>query len=77
MSRREIDLEQLQSVVAPVADEQERRAEVSLRPSNLHDFVGQRELVRHLQIVLGSARSRNQSVDHLLDRKSTRLNSSH
>jgi Holliday junction DNA helicase RuvB len=66
MSRREIDLEQLPSVVAPVADEQERRAEVSLRPSNLHDFVGQRELVRHLQIVLGSARSRNQSVDHLL-----------
>src|ERR1017187_10693771 len=66
MSRREIDLEQLQSVVAPVADEQERRAEVSLRPSNLHDFVGQRELVSHLQIVLGSARSRSQSVDHLL-----------
>src|ERR1017187_6892480 len=66
MSRREIDLEQLQSVVAPVADEQEGRAEGSLRPSNLHDFVGQRELVRHLQIVLGSARSRNQSVDHLL-----------
>jgi Holliday junction DNA helicase RuvB len=66
MSRREIDLEQLQSVVAPVADEQERRAEVSLRPSTLHDFVGQRELVRHLEIVLGSARSRSQSVDHLL-----------
>jgi Holliday junction DNA helicase RuvB len=66
MSRREIDLEQLPSVVAPVADEQERRAEVSLRPSTLHDFVGQRELVRHLEIVLGSARSRSQSVDHLL-----------
>jgi Holliday junction DNA helicase RuvB len=53
-----------QSVVAPVADEQERRAEVSLRPNTLHDFVGQRELVRHLEIVLGSARSRGQSVDH-------------
>jgi Holliday junction DNA helicase RuvB len=67
MSRREIDLEQLtQSVIAPVADEQERRAEVSLRPNTLHDFVGQRELVRHLEIVLGSARSRSQSVDHLL-----------
>ena len=65
MSRREIDLEQL-SVVAPVADEQERRAEVSLRPGTLHDFVGQRELVRHLEIVLGSARSRGQGVDHLL-----------
>ncbi|MGC1419933.1 MAG: Holliday junction branch migration DNA helicase RuvB [Acidimicrobiales bacterium] len=65
MSRREIDLEQL-SVVGPVADEQERRAEVSLRPGTLHDFVGQRELVRHLEIVLGSARSRGQGVDHLL-----------
>jgi len=65
VSRREIDLEQL-SVVAPVADEQERRAEVSLRPGTLHDFVGQRELVRHLEIVLGSARSRGQGVDHLL-----------
>jgi Holliday junction DNA helicase RuvB len=65
VSRREIDLEQLSSV-APVADEQERRVEVSLRPSTLHDFVGQRELVRHLEIVLGSARTRNQSVDHLL-----------
>src|ERR1039457_4555896 len=67
VSRREIDLEQLNlSVVAPVEDEHERRAEVSLRPSNLRDFVGQRELVRHLEIVLGSARSRSQSVDHLL-----------
>jgi Holliday junction DNA helicase RuvB len=54
------------SSVAPVADEQERRVEVSLRPSTLHDFVGQRELVRHLEIVLGSARTRHQSVDHLL-----------
>jgi Holliday junction DNA helicase RuvB len=67
VSRREIDLEQLNlSVVAPAVDEHERRAEVSLRPSNLRDFVGQRELVRHLEIVLGSARSRSQSVDHLL-----------
>jgi Holliday junction DNA helicase RuvB len=28
--------------------------------------VGQRELVRHLEIVLGSAKARNQSADHLL-----------
>ena len=66
MSRRDIDLEPLQSVVTPVADEQERRMEVSLRPGTLHDFVGQHELVRHLEIVLGSARARGQSVDHLL-----------
>ncbi|HEY1222268.1 MAG TPA: Holliday junction branch migration DNA helicase RuvB, partial [Acidimicrobiales bacterium] len=46
--------------------EQERRAEVSLRPGSLEQFVGQRELVRHLEIVLGSAKARNQSADHLL-----------
>jgi Holliday junction DNA helicase RuvB len=67
MSRRDIDLEQLSaSAVAPVADEQERKAEVSLRPGTLSDFVGQRELVRHLEIVLGSAKARNQTSDHLL-----------
>jgi Holliday junction DNA helicase RuvB len=67
MSRRDIDLEQLtSSVVAPVADEQERTAEVSLRPGSLREFVGQRELVRHLEIVLGSAKARNQTADHLL-----------
>jgi Holliday junction DNA helicase RuvB subunit len=67
VSRHEIDVEQLtRSVVGPIADEQERRAEVSLRPSTLAEFVGQRELVRHLEIVLGSAKARNQTADHLL-----------
>ncbi|MFZ1061874.1 MAG: Holliday junction branch migration DNA helicase RuvB [Acidimicrobiales bacterium] len=67
MSQRDIDLEQLSvSVVTPVASEQERRSEVSLRPGSLEAFVGQRELVRHLEIVLGSAKARNQSADHLL-----------
>ena len=47
------------SVVAPVADEQERRG--SRRRCDRRrwrEFVGQRELVRHLEIVLGSARAR-------------------
>jgi Holliday junction DNA helicase RuvB len=67
VSRHEIDVEHLtRSVVGPIADEQERRAEVSLRPSTLAEFVGQRELVRHLEIVLGSAKARNQTADHLL-----------
>jgi len=67
MSHRDVDLEKLSvGVVTPVADEQERRAEVSLRPGSLEQFVGQRELVRHLEIVLGSAKARNQSADHLL-----------
>jgi len=67
MSRREIDLTQIeQSVVAPVASNQERQVEVSLRPLTLKEFIGQGELVKHLEIVLGSAKSRGQTVDHLL-----------
>jgi len=67
VTKRELDLEQLRDhVVAPEASEHERRAEVSLRPQTLSEFVGQRDLVGHLQIVLGSARARNQCADHLL-----------
>lgn len=67
MSRKEIDLEQLSThLSAPTADATERNSEVSLRPLKLAEFVGQRELIRHLEIVLGSARARNQTSDHLL-----------
>jgi Holliday junction DNA helicase RuvB len=65
--KHELDLEQLSDhVVAADANDQERRTEVSLRPQTLGDFVGQRDLVGHLRIVLGSARARNQCADHLL-----------
>ena len=65
MSRRDIDLG-AEPLVSGAADEPERRSEASLRPSSLASFVGQRDLVGHLDIVLGSARSRGQIVDHLL-----------
>lgn len=65
--KHELDLDQLSDhVVVADANEQERRTEASLRPQTLGDFVGQRDLVGHLQIVLGSARARNQCADHLL-----------
>ena len=66
MSRRDIDLERTENLVVPVADESERRVEASLRPATLGEFIGQRELVGHLEIVLGAARARHQVVDHLL-----------
>src|SRR5579863_1755019 len=67
MTRRDVEfVVSADSVVAPVADEQERSAEASLRPATLNEFVGQRELVGHLEIVLGAARVRGQVVDHLL-----------
>jgi Holliday junction DNA helicase RuvB len=70
MTRRDTDMTSLGedsiNVVTPIASEGDRNADVTLRPSTLADFVGQRELVGHLEIVLGSARTRRQSSDHLL-----------
>jgi holliday junction DNA helicase RuvB len=67
MTRRDVEFAvSADSAVAPVADEQERTVEASLRPTTLSEFVGQRELVGHLEIVLGAARVRGQVVDHLL-----------
>jgi len=37
-----------------------------LRPRTLAEFVGQRELKEHLNIVLEAARRRGQAADHLL-----------
>ncbi len=68
MSRREIDLDSThdERVMMPVATESERTVEVSLRPPTLDDFIGQRDLIGHLRIVLGAARARGQHADHLL-----------
>jgi Holliday junction DNA helicase RuvB len=70
MTRRDAEITSLGvdsvHVVTPIATENDRHADVTLRPSTLADFVGQRELVGHLEIVLGSARTRQQSSDHLL-----------
>ena len=54
------------SLTRPEAGDTERLTEASLRPATLSDFVGQGDLVAHLEIVLGAARGRGQVVDHLL-----------
>lgn len=53
-------------MVTPLAVAGDERDDASLRPRNLAEFVGQPELVGHLEIVLEAARQREQSVDHLL-----------
>ena len=52
--------------VSPRSSADDERVEASLRPKSLSDFVGQRDLIGHLEIVLTAARRRNQAVDHLL-----------
>lgn len=59
-----------EEVLAPQATDDEFGDEISdrhgLRPSSLGEFIGQPELRRHLQIILGAARQRGQAADHLL-----------
>ena len=50
----------------PVAGPVEEVEEAGLRPRTLEEFVGQSQLVEHLEIVLQAARRRRQAVDHLL-----------
>ncbi len=49
-----------------VASDSEVLEETGLRPRSLDEFVGQRELKEHLDIVLGAARQRSQAADHIL-----------
>jgi len=48
------------------ADPGERAEETSLRPRRLDEFVGQPKLREHLEIMLGAAHKRGQSLDHIL-----------
>ncbi len=48
------------------ASEVEASDEAGLRPRQLDEFVGQRELKEHLDIVLGAAKQRGQAADHIL-----------
>lgn len=67
MSRRPSPLEpSATTMTSPEVVNNERRDETNLRPPTLRDFVGQRELISHLEVVLGAAKARGHSVDHLL-----------
>ena len=46
-----------------LASEREVSEEAGLRPRHLDEFVGQRELKEHLDIVLGAAKQRGQAAD--------------
>ena len=50
----------------PGEDSDELQDRLGLRPATLNEFVGQDELKRHLEIILGAARQRGEAADHLL-----------
>ena len=68
--RRDIVLGKNEEIAEPLVEPSvlggEERDDASLRPKNLSEFVGQPEMIEHLDIVLEAARQRGQAVDHLL-----------
>ena len=52
--------------VDPTVAPAEEAEDAGLRPRTLGEFVGQRQLTEHLQIVIEAALRRNQPADHLL-----------
>ena len=53
-------------VVAGEALDEDRRAELSLRPKRLVEFIGQAHVKEVLAIAIEAARSRGEHLDHVL-----------
>lgn len=47
-------------------DSEEQRIEVSLRPQNFQDYVGQERLKRNLRLSIDAAKKRGEPIDHVL-----------
>lgn len=62
-----IQREDTPRVIAPAADTQElSQFEQTLRPKTLAEYIGQKEMKRNLTIFLGSAKKRNEPLEHVL-----------
>src|SRR3954452_25070819 len=53
-------------LVGAAADEDERAAELALRPKSLDEFIGQERVREQLGLVLDAAKARGRSADRLL-----------
>ncbi len=47
-------------------DDNEVKREVLLRPENFKEYIGQKKIVQNIDVMVASARMRNQSMDHVL-----------
>ena len=54
------------SPMSPAETEDERAADVALRPQRLNEFVGQRGVQEQVRILVEAARQRQEPVDHIL-----------
>ena len=53
-------------IIDPVPQTDEEPAEISLRPQNLEQFVGQEAIKKNLRVFIDAARGRSDALDHVL-----------
>ena len=49
-----------------LSDEREQIAEIKLRPQNFDEFIGQKNIVNNISIMVDSAKLRKSAIDHIL-----------
>ena len=54
------------SILEPECAQDDLRAELSLRPKNFQDYVGQTELIEKIKIYVKAAQGRREALDHCL-----------
>jgi Holliday junction DNA helicase RuvB len=53
-------------IVSPKPTEEEGKFELSLRPKRLEEYIGQDKVKQNLKILIQAAKSRGESIDHVL-----------
>ena len=53
-------------IIDPTPQDEEIRADQSLRPRTLDEYIGQEELKRNLRVFIEAAKARSDSLDHVL-----------
>ena len=59
-------MEDLDRIVDPNENSNEETVEVSLRPSLLKEYIGQKEAKEMLEVYIKAAKMRNEALDHCL-----------
>jgi Holliday junction DNA helicase RuvB len=54
------------TLITPASTEEDRTADVHLRPRRLHEYVGQTNLKERLEIFITAAKQRGEALDHVL-----------
>jgi len=60
------NLEIIDSRTATVSDEDEKRIELSLRPAQIGDYIGQKKVKDNLRVFMTAALKRREALDHIL-----------